>query len=104
MKNPSKLKTGGLFIAQLYGGQYFGKRIVVVIDTAPGLVTVLPIRTSNLHRSCRTSLIIPQSQSAVGRKLSVDCGTMITLRRDALLRQVGTMSDADILQIKEKTQ
>ena len=96
------LKTGSIFIARLFCPQYEGKRLVIVIDTAPGLITVVPVRTSKLHRSSRSTLIVPKGESAVDRKLSVDCGTIITLRRDALLRQVGMITNGNIEKIKGK--
>ena len=102
MKHFSSIKAGEIYIAQIYSAPYGGKRLVIVIDTAPGLITVVPVRTSKLHRSCRSTLIVPKGESAVDRKLSVDCGTIITIRRDALLRQVGMITAENIEKIKGK--
>ena len=96
------LKVGSIYVAHLYCAQYEGKRLVVVINTAPGFVTVVPVRTSNLHRSSKTTLIVPKDNNSVGRKLSVDCGTIITLRRDALLQQIGTMTAKDISKLHSR--
>ena len=96
------LKTGSIFIARLFCPQYEGKRLVVVIESAPGSVTVLPVRTSKLHRSSKTTLIVPKDSNPAGRKLSVDCGTVITLRRDALLQQIGTMTAKDISKLHSR--
>lgn len=102
MNNYKKLKPGSIFAAQIYCNQYGGTRLVIVIDTAPGTVTVVPVRTSNLHRSSTKTLIVPKDESAVGRKLSIDCGTIITIRKNALLRQVGMITDGNIEKIKGK--
>ena len=96
------LKVGSIFIARLFCPQYEGKRLVVIIDSAPGSVTVVPVRTSKLHRSSKTTLIVPKDNNSVGRKLSVDCGTIITLRRDALLQQIGTMTAKDISKLHSR--
>ena len=101
MKNNSSFKEGSIFVANICSAPYSGKRLVIVIDTAPGLITVVPVRTSKLHRS-RSTLIVPKGESAVDRKLSVDCGTIITIRRDALLRQVGMITAGNIEKIKGK--
>ena len=98
----SSFKEGSIFVANIYSAPYGGKRLVIVIDTAPGLITVVPVRTSKLHRSSRSTLIVPKGESAIGRKISVDCGTIITLRRDALIQQVGMITDGNIEKIKGK--
>ncbi len=102
MKHFSSIKAGEIYIAQIYSAPYGGKRLVIVIGTASGLISVVPVRTSKMHRSNKNTLIVPKTESAVGRKISVDCGTIITLRKNALLQQIGLMTDENIEKMRRK--
>ena len=64
----SSLKAGTIFVARIYCAPYGGKRLVIVIDTAPGLITVVPVRTSKLHRSSKSTLIVPKGEVQLAEK------------------------------------
>ncbi|MBR1764624.1 MAG: hypothetical protein IJ746_04455 [Ruminococcus sp.] len=87
------INVGEVYFADLQGEVYSGRRMVLVAAVMPGLAVVYPIRTSKLHRSCRSSLLIDKGSWTKGRKVSADSSRIITLHTDALKERVGFVNE-----------
>ncbi|MBR6873984.1 MAG: type II toxin-antitoxin system PemK/MazF family toxin [Ruminococcus sp.] len=98
----TRTQPGSIYLARLYGDKYCGRRLVVVVDAVPGVITVVPIRTSQMHRSSISSVVIDSNQTFLQRRISVDCGKVIALRRSSLLRKLGEVTDEQLDLIRRR--
>ena len=103
MKN-SRSHIGSIYLARIYNERYAGRRLVLVVEEGAGMLTVLPVRTANYHRSSPSSVMIENDHDLPKRKVSIDCGRIISIRKEALIQQISTVPGDKLDDIRHKIQ